>query len=283
VDTLGSSPPTAAPAPPATRVCVFCQEEIRPGASVCPHCGSNLAPLQSLADQNAALANRLAALEQEVILLRESAVRQAEVPAPAAAPDNASPVSARSMAFMWPHMVDNLLLGLATLLAAHWIATTFPVGNRAMFRLVALVVAVPFGFRFEGNARANTVGQVFSALAFASVGTLLIGIIDMVVPVQWAPPARAEDAIASFATIALSHYAGSALGRYRQIRAERRGAQVPVQLAVGSSAPSPGVTVHLAPAQIKSTAEAVKALYDAGAPIVAGGAALWAAVGHSIF
>jgi hypothetical protein len=283
VDTLASSPPSAGPATQAARVCVFCQEEIRPGASVCPHCGSNLAPLQSLADRNAALEARLAALEQEVILLRDPGVRPAGAPAPAAVFDGPAPMAARSMVLMWPHMVDNLLLGLATLLAAHWIATTFPVGDRAMFRIVALAVALPFGFRFETNARAGTSGRVFAALAFASIGTLLIGIVDLLVPGRWLPPALLQDAVASFATIALSHFAGSAFARFRQIRNQRRAAAASAQSSAAPVASSAGASVHLGPAQIKTTAETIKALYDAGAPLVAGGAALWAAVGHTFF
>jgi len=55
---------------------VFCCEEIRPGAVVCSHCGGNLAPLQMLADQHAALAVRLAALEQPIAAQRD-AVRHA--------------------------------------------------------------------------------------------------------------------------------------------------------------------------------------------------------------
>jgi len=41
-----------------------------------------------------------------------------------------------------------------------------------------------------------------------------------------------------------------------------------------------GSLMHIEPARIKSTAEAVKALYDAAAPLAAGAAALWAAFGH---
>jgi hypothetical protein len=41
--------------------------------------------------------------------------------------------------------------------------------------------------------------------------------------------------------------------------------------------------MHIEPARIKGTAEAVKALYDAAAPLAAGAAALWAAFGHMLF
>ena len=71
-------------------------------------------------------------------------------PAETAAPSTVTDIK-------WPHMVDNLLLGLAALLAAHWLATTLPESNRAVFRLVALVVALPFGFQFERNSRSGSV------------------------------------------------------------------------------------------------------------------------------
>jgi hypothetical protein len=41
--------------------------------------------------------------------------------------------------------------------------------------------------------------------------------------------------------------------------------------------------MRLEPARIKTTAETVKALYDAAAPIAAAAAALWAAFGHTLF
>jgi hypothetical protein len=41
--------------------------------------------------------------------------------------------------------------------------------------------------------------------------------------------------------------------------------------------------LHLEPARIKTTAETIKALYDALAPLAASVAALWAALGHILF
>lgn len=181
-------------------------------------------------------------------------------------------------------MVDNIFLGLAALLAAHWLATTLPAVNRTAFRLVALAVALPFGFRFQSNAQSGTAGQVLAAVAFASVGTVLIGVLDAVLGWRVAPPILAQDIIASFATIALSHYAGSALAHSLAMRGDRRGAAEvagrPLTVSAGGSA---APLVHFEQARIKTTAETVKALYDAVAPMAAGGAALWAAVGHILF
>jgi hypothetical protein len=281
VNALGSSSQPIDTAPSGGRRCVFCLEEIRPGASVCPHCGSALAPLQRFADEHAALGERLAALEQEVAALRVSGREQVSLEG-ASAPAPAEPPSPSLGAeIKWPHMADNIFLGLTALLAAHWLATTLPAGGRTVFRLVALVVALPFGFRFEHNSRSGTAGQVLAALVFGCLGTLAIEVLDIALAGHGAPPPTAPDIVASVAAIALSHYAGTALAYSRQIRTERAAAaRIAASRASGSTT---GPLVHIEPARIKNTAEAVKALYDAAAPLAAGAAALWAAFGHILF
>ena len=270
--------------PSRNRRCVFCDEEIRPGASVCPHCRSGLAPWQGLADRHVALEERLVALEVEVAALRlasgeQAAAKAAEAAAPAAAGGSVSGATIK-----WPHMADNIFLGLTALLAAHWLATSLPAGNRAVFRLVALIVALPFGFRFERNARSGTTGQVVAALAFGSLGTLVIGVLDLALAGHPPSSLTAQDVVASVAAISLSHFAGSALARSRQIRAERAASEAAIRVAASSVAGGAAQSLlSIEPARIKSTAEAVKALYDAGAPLAAGAAALWAAFGHSMF
>jgi len=284
VNGVGSSSEQINAAPGDRRECVFCLEEIRPGASVCPHCGSTLAPLQRFADKHAALEERLVALEQEVAALKLAAGDQA----PAAGVVASTPVdpSSRSLgaAVKWPHMADNIFLGLTVLVAAHWLAMTLPTSGRDVFRLVALVVALPFGFRFERNSRSHTAGQVLAALAFGSLGTLAIGVLDLAVAGRGAPAPTAQDIIASVAAIALSHFAGSALACWLRARAERRAGAKAAQVAVSAAGDSAaGTLMHLEPARIKSTAETVKALYDARAPLAAGSAAVWAAFGHTLF
>jgi hypothetical protein len=268
-----SSPQWVAATSGTKRQCVFCREEIRLGASVCPYCGSNLAPLQNLADEHAAFAQRLATLEQQVAALREIGVEKT----PVDEATHAAPIERDALALetviSWPHMADNIFLGLVTLLVAHWLATTLPGGNRTVYRLVALVVALPFGFRFERHARSGTSGQVLAALAFGSVGTLCIGVLDIALLGHTPPSLTAQDIVGSVAAIALSHYAGSALAHVRRKRAEHAKiiAQTEKQIAA---------LTYMEPTRIKSTAEAVKALYDAAAPLAAGAAALWAAFGH---
>jgi hypothetical protein len=261
------------------RQCVFCREEIRPGASVCPHCGSTLAPLQAFADRQTALEQRLAALEQALATLRVSA-DAAAVPA-ATATEAADP--ALGAGINWPHMADNIFLGLATLLAAHWVAATLPASGRAGFRLVALAVALPFGFRFERHARTGTSGQVIAAISFGCSGTLAIGLLDMVLGGHGMPTPTAEDIVASVAAITLSHFAGSAWAYLRRSRAERRSAAAARADTPAQGSRERGSLMHIEPAQIKGTAEAVKALYEAVAPLAAGAAALWAAFGHLLF
>lgn len=284
MDALDPSSQPTDTQPGSRRQCVFCLEDIRPGASVCPHCGSNLALLQDFADKQTALEERLAALEREIAAQRMAGTEQA---APNAAISSAAleaPAPAIAADIKWPHMVDNIFLGLTTLLAAHWLATTLPAGSRTVFRLAALVVALPFGLRFERNSRSSTAGQVLAALAFGSLGTLAIGVLDVALGGHGAPPATPQDIVASVAAIALSHYAGSALAHWRQMRTEQRASDaVAAQLAASSASGRVGSLMHIEPARVKSTADAIKALYDAAAPLAAGAAALWAAFGHVLF
>jgi len=114
----------------------------------------------------------------------------------------------------------------------HWLATSPPAGNRALFRLVVLMAA--------------------SSLIRRSL--------------------RATDIIGSVAAIALSYFAGSALAWFRQLRVDRA--------AAAAVTPLGDLLAHLEAAQIKSTTETVKALYEAVAPIAAGTAAIWAAFNH---
>jgi hypothetical protein len=239
------------------RLCIFCCEEIRPGASVCPHCGGSLVPLQSLADRQAAMEQRLAAME-EAISARSADDNVKNINAVATTSNGPRPTEIK-----WPHMADNIFLGLTVLVAAHWLATTLPTGGHAWFRLVALVVALPFGFRFERHSRTGTSGQVIAALAFGSIGTLAIGVLDLILAGHGGPLPTPQDVISSVATIALSHFAGSAWAQFRQPRGE---------VSVGGDTTSP--RVHIQTAQIKSTADAIKALFDAAAPVAAGAAAL---------
>lgn len=244
---------------------MFCLEEVQVGASVCPHCGSNLAPLQGLAEKHAALEDRIIALEQAIAARRAANAGDANADEAAFSPpaDTAGPPTRTEIG--WPHMADNIFLGLAALLAAHWLATTLPAGNRDVFRLVALIVALPFGYRFERNSRTGSSGQILAALAYSSLGTLMIGMLDMALAGHAMSAPTAQDIVASVAGIALSHYAGSALAENRQVRAEK---------AATAS------LMHIQTAKLKSTAETVKALSDAITPLAAGVAALWAAFGH---
>src|ERR1700678_2250009 len=83
LDVLGSSAQPTDLASNGTHRCVFCREEIQPSASLCPHCRSNLVPFQRLADEGAALEERVALLEQAVATLQlaNSAGPERESPA----------------------------------------------------------------------------------------------------------------------------------------------------------------------------------------------------------
>jgi hypothetical protein len=74
--------------------------------------------------------------------------------------------------------------------------------------LVALVVALPFGYRFERNSRSDVAVQVIAALAYGSLGTMALGLLDMAVADLTARSLSAPKIVASVAAIALSHFAG---------------------------------------------------------------------------
>ncbi len=231
-------------------------------------------PLQRLSDERAALEERVAVLEQSVaeLLLPQSASAKSTQSSIAAGEE---PVPLPASGINWPHMADNIFLGMIALIAAHWLATTLPAGSRPLFRLVALIVALPFGFRFERQTSSGVSEQVIAAIAYGSAGTLALGLLDMALGDLTPHSLSASDIVATVATISLSHFAGSALAQARRGRADRA--------ATAAAALGGGRLPHLEAARIKSTAETVKAIYEAFAPIAAGAAAVWAAFNHILF
>ncbi len=270
MDTLGSSPQPANLPQSGTTHCVYCREEIHAAASVCPHCRSNLVPLQRMSDDRAALEARVVVLEQSVAtLLAPSEDADSRAPAIVA---GAEAAARQSSGIGWPHMVDNIFLGLVALVAAHWLATTLPTSSRTLFRLVALIVALPFGYRFERNSRSGAVVQVIAALGYGSFGTVALGLLDMAIGSLTPQSLSAPDIASTFAAIALSHFAGSALAHAQQARADRAASAAAARIS--------GQLPHLEAAGIKRTAETIKAVYEAATPIAAGAAAIWAACNH---
>jgi hypothetical protein len=237
--------------------------------------------MQRPSDERAALGERVAVLERAFAAHRD-ALGTRPRPTEDAVLHERKPAGPPAAILQWPHMTDNIFLGRTALPAAHWMATGVPVENRAVFRLVALAVALPFGYRFETNARASTAGQVLAAPAFGCLGALSIGLLDILLTERRILPTTAGAIVASVATIALSHYAGSILAGLLWVRRQRQACEPAVQptLAItGSTNP----LIRFVPAKIKSTAETVKALYDAAVPIAASAAALWAAIGYLLF
>jgi hypothetical protein len=183
-------------------------------------------------------------------------------------------------------MADNLFLGLAALLAAHWLATTLPHANRTVFRLAALAIAMPFGFRFEAYARTGTSGRVLAALALGGLGTLVVGVLDIALADGMPASIGVQDIAASVAVITLSHLAGSFFASFRRNRAERHAPETaaaqdhatPLKLTAAVAA-----IRHVKPDRLVSQAAAVKAVTDAAAALTATAAAFWAAFGHLLF
>ena len=178
LDVLGSSAQPTGLAPNGTHRCVFCREEIQPSASLCPHCRSNLVPLQRLADEGVALEAGLLCSSRPLRRCgRQLRLDRARSSSAVVASVDAIPPTI--LGIKWPHMADNIFLGLVTLIAAHWLAGSLPADKRTVFGLVALVVALPFGYRFERNSRSDVAVQVIAALAYGCLGTMALGLLDM--------------------------------------------------------------------------------------------------------
>ncbi len=265
--------------PAASLRCTFCLEAVKPGASVCPHCGGVLISFSQLLDRQLSLEARLDALTVEITALRAMPVQALPTTdAPAAAKSAQHPAGS----FGWPHMADNLFLGLTALLAAHWLVTTLPGTHRAVYRLAALAVAMPFGFRFQAYAHGSLSEQVLSALAFGGLGTFVVGILDIALAGGVLAGVSMHDLAASVAAIALSHLAGSFWADVRRKRIEQAAspAQPPEAAAVASLAIAMTAIRQVKPDKIQSNAAAVKAVTDAAAAIIASAAAVWAAFSH---
>ncbi len=230
--------------------------------------------MQRISDERAALEERVAVLERTIAAMRLT--RPADTEAGPVGVMAGAPVVPPPVPWIkWPHMVDNLFLGLVVLIAAHWFVTTLPAHGQALFRLVALIVALPFGYRFERNSGSSTAGQVIAALSYGCFGAVALGLLDMAVAGLASRPFSASDVLATVAAIALSHFAGSSLARAQRVRAD--------QAECLAASHNSGLLPHLGADRIKTTAETVKALYEAAAPIAAGGAAIWAACHHLLF
>jgi hypothetical protein len=185
----------------------------------------------------------------------------------------------------WPHMFDNLFLGLAALLAAHWLASTVPHSQQALYRLVALAVALPFGFRYEIYARAATIAQVGAAVVFGVLGGLLVAALDVAIsgaPAEALARIQATDVVETIAVIGLSHLTGSWLAWWgrREERREATAAFAARRRAVGTGF---AMLMRAEPEMIKSRIDALHKVLDLSAPAAAGAATLWAAFGRLLF
>jgi len=253
---------------------------VRLGALVCRHCGNVLAPIQQLASAQASLEARLSALE--TAWAAQAAVA-GSTPARLAGPDGSAvegvadgetrPGRSR---FCWPHVADNLFLGLSAILAVHWLALTLPSGHPGLYRLAGLVVALPFGFRFEFYSESGIAMRVLAALAFGVLATACVVVLDVLLA-NYGTSAATPDgryALASVMAISLSHLTGSTSAawwrRYtnrKRAAAEARAAGALLTLSHSAS-----------PQELKARFEAVRAIVDAAPPITAAAAMAWAAI-----
>lgn len=262
----------------AATACPFCLEEIRVGASVCKRCGSNVAPLHQLILARVALEERLAAVETELATLRQARPD----PEVVIVPPPVAGMPPRRVG--WPHMVDNLFLGLAALLAAHWLASTVPEGQQALSRLVALCVALPFGFRYEVYARAGASAQIVAALFYGVLGALLIVAVDAAISggfAQIGGQLHGRELVASVAAIGLSHLTGSCIAWWSRRDERRAGAAASASRKAVSAALL--MLLRTEPEKLKGRIDALHGLIESGAPVAAAAATAWAAFGRLLF
>jgi hypothetical protein len=264
----------------ADTACPFCLEDIKAGASVCKHCGASLSLVHQLVLARAALEARLAAVEADLAALRAATVDTkaivAEEPADQSALRRAG----------WPHMFDNLFLGLAALLVVHWLASTVPHGQKAVYRLVALCVALPFGFRYEIYARASTSAQVVAALFYGVLGALLIITLDAAISGEPANTLALIDGrglVETVAVIGLSHLTGSWLAWWAR-REERREAAAAAGLARRRAVSAAlAMLLRAEPEKLKHRIDALNGIMEASAPVAAAAATAWAGFGRLLF
>jgi hypothetical protein len=185
-------------------------------------------------------------------------------------------------------MLDNLFLGLATLLATHWLASSVPHGQQAVYRLVALAVAMPFGFRYEVHARAGASTQVAAAVVFGLLGEFLILALDAAISGEGTArlasihsPAVVEEIV----TISLSHLTGSWIARWARRGEIRKSEAAAAREAHRRSMLSAGLAIALRaePEKIRTQLDAIKGILEAGAPVAAAAATAWSAFGHLLF
>jgi hypothetical protein len=260
--------------------CIFCLEPVNPGALVCRHCGNVIGPIQQLVGAQAALEARLSVLEATLAAPGGAdAPASLRLPSPKAVPTEEIVAVGKlpgRLRFRWPHMVDNLFLGLSAILVVHWLASTLPSGHQSIYRLAGLIVAFPFGFRFEFYSQSRAAVQVLAALAFGVLATACIGTLDYLLGTNTAGAATldAHHALASLMAIGLSHLTGSATARWWRRRSDRAA----VTTNGGSAAVLLTVPLHGDPQAVKARFDALRAIMDAGPPVTAAAVTAWAAI-----
>src|SRR3954469_1709596 len=254
--------------------CAFCLEPVKLGALVCRHCRNVLASIQQLAAAQASLEARLSALE--ATLTASTSIRLPGPVGTAAEEEAAGGMLPGRSHFHWPHMADNLFLGLSAMLAIHWLASTLPSGPLGLYRLAGLVVALPFGFRFEFYSESGIAMRVLAALAFGVLATACVVALDVLLGTNDAS-ARTPDkhyALASVMAISLSHLTGSTSAAWWQRCAIRKEAAADAR-TTGALLTASHPT---SPQEMKARFDALRAIVDAAPPVTAAAATTWAAI-----
>jgi hypothetical protein len=166
------------------------------------------------------------------------------------------------------------------------LASSLPHAQQTLYRLVALVVAMPFGFRYEVHARASASTQVAAAVIYGILGEFLISALDAAISGQ--SPAsfvgmRSTVVVEEIATISLSHLTGSWIAWWAR-RRERRDSEAAIEAHRGAVlAAGLAIVLRAEPEKIRNQLDAIKGILESGAPVAAAAATVWSAFGHLLF
>ena len=239
---------------PTPEICPFCLSPLEEGATVCGHCGRDVAfvTVRALTRRLAAAESRLLAQEAQLAELAQRLEAPPAVEAPPAAeaapaveapivPEAAPSALSRAAAFGW------LVLLLGVLLGAHLLIVGIYDLDTRVLRAVSVLLPVPFGLLRPLPARR-------AALAGLAVGILAAAGMLENTSLLFGEPFLPEDAhdwveVAQYvACIAFSYFGGSLVGGrwHRLDRIAPLGKSFAVALVTNAPPPAAGDSISTA-------------------------------------
>lgn len=232
---------------PSLETCPFCLSPLAEGATVCGHCGRDVAfvAVRALTRRLAEAEGRLQAQETQLAALaqrlEQAPVAEAAPVSEEPAPEEAAPPTSRAAALGW------LAVLVAVLLAAHLLIIGIYDLDTRVLRAVSVLLPLPFGLlRPLPARRAALAGLAVGILAAAGMlenTSLLFG--DPFLPDgthDWVEVAQ------YVACIAFSYFGGSLVGGrwHRLDRIAPLGKSFAVALVTNGPPPAPGDSISTA-------------------------------------